>query len=718
MIFSAPIFLYLLPSAGLPVLFHFFLKQKKRQLLFPTLMFFYRTDPKLNSRRKIHQLLLLLMRVLLIAFILLALSRPSFHSSLPMGGKISVVAVVDNSGSMSDVVGDDRTKLELAVEAARGLVSSLGDSAKMSVVTLVEDSAVTFPDSLTSDKESLLSCLGEIEPTDATGNARHALTKAFALLEADSGAGGVVHVFSDLQESEWTDDALRSELAGASSINVFLHRIESKLRQQANVAISSIQFPRQKILPKHLLKIGIVCRNSSEGTANIRVNSIDNQDNKNTQKVVLEPGRSQMVEVETNPDNPGHHWVRAWIEGDGFSADNEAGIGILCEQTATVLFSGSREEFGVLPTALSPDDRGQFTGMISKFGRLSQILEPGNEKPILTVTTWGQMRLANQDTSVLKEYVENGGNLLIVPSLTRSNAGGSAPAWLGADIKARTSNRRGIEVEVLEKESSFWNRIRNATGTASLEDVSAFSFYALELSDGFTPLMGAGFESVIFAHRKLGQGNIYASGTAFDPRWNTLPATGLIVVMAQTMAVEGTSSEEDAMLSLVAGEYPTGIDAAGQQVEVLSLMGDAIDWKGQVGEMPAFSKSGVYRVISGDKEYCVSVRSSEKEGAERFLKGSQVPALERITHEIVNYDPSEGLQKYHYGQSRTFEMFLPLVLLATLALLAEGWLANPAGARREETTQSESTLKFAEGGQESGILEEPSHEVLISGGAG
>ena len=52
MIFAAPMFLYLLPAAGLPILFHFFLKQKKRQILFPTLMFFYRTDPRMNARRK------------------------------------------------------------------------------------------------------------------------------------------------------------------------------------------------------------------------------------------------------------------------------------------------------------------------------------------------------------------------------------------------------------------------------------------------------------------------------------------------------------------------------------------------------------------------------------------------------------------------------------------------------------------------------------------
>ena len=64
MIFGASTFLYLLPLAGLPILFHFMLKLKKRQVVFSTLMFLRRTDPRLNSRRKIQQWLLLLLRML------------------------------------------------------------------------------------------------------------------------------------------------------------------------------------------------------------------------------------------------------------------------------------------------------------------------------------------------------------------------------------------------------------------------------------------------------------------------------------------------------------------------------------------------------------------------------------------------------------------------------------------------------------------------------
>ncbi|MCK5365762.1 MAG: hypothetical protein KAR22_22455, partial [Gammaproteobacteria bacterium] len=332
----------------------------------------------------------------------------------------------------------DKTKLELAVEGARGLVSSLGQTASMSVVTLVEDPAVTSGNSLTSDKESLLSALGEITPTAATGNAQRALGKAFKLIDADSASGGVVHVFSDLQESEWIDDALHGESADAS-IKVYLHRIESQTRKEANVAISSIQFPQQKILPRHPLKIGVVCRNNSQATATIRLNSVDDKENKNTQQVVLEPGSTQTVEVGINPDASGHHWLKTWIEGDGFSADNAAAIGIVCGKTATVLFGGAREEFGVLPTAFSPDNYGQFTGMISKFGSLDSIPQAQGDKPILIVTTWEEIRLTGQNSAMLKEYIEAGGNLLIVPSLKRISARGKPPDFLGANTETRMS---------------------------------------------------------------------------------------------------------------------------------------------------------------------------------------------------------------------------------------------------------------------------------------
>lgn len=639
--------------------------------------------------------------MLLIAFILLALSRPEFVTSMGLGGKVSVVAIVDNSASMSEGSSYEinKSKLECAREGARKLLLALESDSKAAVILSVDEPTVPVVDSLTSDTEMLLDSLDKIRPTAATGNAGYALERAFDLLRAGTTGGGAVHVFSDMQRSEWGRD-LAQVNAGGAPITVYFHKVESEKRDGANVAITAIQFPEEKILPEHPYKIGLVLQNNSDTVANIRINSIDNQDQKNTENVVVEQDRTVTVEVKTTPDEAGYHWIKAWIEGDGFSADNDAGIGIFCGKTATVLFGGTPEEFGVLPVALSPTGQGQFTGMIVKFSSVEQLSQSvTKEKPILIVTTWAGMQSALADSTWLKEYVESGGNLLVVPSVRPGRMGlsGKLPDWLGAGIKAREMYARGVGLEVLSETTDFWNRIREATGNSKLEAVNAYVFHPLALSGEFIPLLGIDFQKAVIAHRKMGKGNIFVSGTAFTSRWNTLPSSGLLVMIAQRMAVIGSSNEQEGTLSLVAGERPRGIRAQGGDVEVLSLVGDSMDWKGKAQEIPAFPRTGVYLITAGDNKYCISVRSSDKEGLEQFIEGSEVPALSQITHKILPFDEAANFEQYQKGQARSVELFLPLLLLATLTLLAEGWLGAPRLSKAgQEKIQSKETVSTSE----------------------
>jgi hypothetical protein len=642
------------------------------------------------------------MRILLILFILLALSRPEFATSMGLGGKISVVALVDNSASMSEgsSYDADKSKLEYAIEGARKLILAMESDSKAAVVLSVDESAVPVGDSLTTDTELLLESLDKIRPTAATGNAVNALSRAFELLRAGTTGGGAVHVFSDMQRSEWGRD-LAQVKAGGAPITIYFHKVEAAKRDEANVAIAAVQFSDEKVLPKHPYTIGLVLQNNSGNVANVRVNSIDNQDQKNTENVVVEEGRAVTVEVETTPDEAGYHWVKAWIEGDGFSADNEAGIGVFCEETATVLFVGAAEEFGVLPVALSPTGQGQFTGMVVKFSLPEQLRQrAADEKPILIVTTWAGMQSALADSTWLKEYVENGGNLLVVPSVRsgRMAMSGQFANWLGASIKAREVNARGVGLEVFTEKNNFWNRIQEATGNSKLESVSAYVFHPLALSGEFNPLLGVDFQKIVIAQRKMGKGNIFVSGTAFTSRWNTLPSSGLLVMIAQRMAVAGFSSMQEGAISLVAGERPRGIRAQGGEVEILSLVGDSMDWKGKEQEIPAFPRTGVYLVTAGEEKYCISVRASDKEGLEQFVEGSEVAALGQIAHKILPFDEAADFEQYHKGQARSVEMFLPLLLLATLALLAEGWLGAPrlSGAGKEKIQGAETASEMTE----------------------
>ncbi|MFQ6034221.1 MAG: BatA domain-containing protein [Sedimentisphaerales bacterium] len=688
MIFPASIFVYLLPLAALPVVFHLVLKRKKRTVVFSTLMFFHRTNPRLNSHRKIRQWLLLLMRILLIALILLALSRPKFVTSAHFAGKISVVAIVDNSGSMSAIAeaDSDKTKLECAVEGARRLISELAGGCEAAVVLLVDDPKVVVVGSLTSDREVLLAGLDKVRPTQATGNASLALTRAFELLRKSAAGSGTVHVFSDLQQTEWVNLKIGNRKSEIGNCTVYFHKIKSQISRDANVAITAVQLPQERILPNHPYTVGLVLQNNSDFPADIRVNSIDSYARKNTENVALPAGKTKAVQLQVKPDEAGCHWIKAWIEGDGFSADNEAGIGILCEETATVLFAGKPGQFGVLPVALSPSGQGQFTGMVVEFCLPQQLREKSAEaKPILIVMTWNGMQLTSESSAWLQEYVAKGGNLLIVPSvaLGQSATGGFSkqlPDWLGVDITKREVYPQGAKLEILDNKATFWQRIREATSDSQLEPISVYVLYPLEVTSEFIPILGVDSpRRIVIAHRKLGQGNIYVSGTAFASRWNTLPSTAVLVVMAQRMAVSRSSSREESAFggSLVAGERPRDIGAQSSEVEILSLVGDPMDFKGKESEIPAFPLAGVYSVKADGGKYCISVRASEKEGLEEFVEGSQVPAMGQIAHKILPYDEEESFEQYHTGQARAMELYLSLLLLATLVLLAEGWLGTP-----------------------------------------
>jgi len=714
MIFGATTFLYLLPLAGLPIVFHLILKQKKRTIVFSTLMFFHRVDPKLNTRRQIREWLLLVLRVLMIALLLLALSRPTLRSAVGSSGKLSLVAVIDNSGSMSAGSNNaDLTKLECAKEGARRLLSSLEPDTDAAVVLLVEDSAVAVPDLLSSDRAGLLKCLDRIGSTEASGDAHRALTRAFDLLHNSTAGGGVVHVFTDLQQVEWAETVKQLE-AREDRIHVYLHKIGTAPPARANVAVTGVQLPEQRILAGQPYEVGLSLRNTSDSVAEVRVNCINSQGQRNTQNLSLQKQEIATARLPVTVNEQGYHWLKAWVEGDGFAADNTAGIGLFCEGTGTVHFIGQPKEFGVLPMALAPAGRGQLTGLVTRFAPVIQLGQEG--APVLIVTTWGGLAAAGANSAELRKYVESGGNLLIVPSLLPEPDAPAAqmPTWLDAGHRAREAYKSGVRLAIVSRDAPFWHQIEQVVGDISAESIGAYAFCPLDLSADITPLLGAGTKKIVLAQKTLGKGNIFVSGIAFSPRWSTLPLSGLGVVLAQRMAVcsvpvgsgagrmpslhgqdardtqgrDALATKDKAkmaspqtaydastngVLPLVAGERPQGLPADGE-TELVSLSGDALEWKGRPTELPPFPRSGVYLVTAGDRKCCLAVRASPQEGEYRFVEGSHVPVLGLVPHTVVPFDTNANYAQYHTGQARVTELYIPLLLLATLAVLGEGLL--------------------------------------------
>jgi len=700
MIFGASTFLYLLPLAGLPILFHFMLKLKKRQVVFSTLMFLRRTDPRLNSRRKIQQWLLLLMRMLLIMFILLALSRPVLEIASGLGGNEAVIVLVDNSGSMLMPADEDRTKLDCAIEGARKLIASLESGCQGAVFTLVDDPEVEQTGFLTSDKELLLGVLDSIKTTEASGDPETALYRAFDFIGNSVGKSGSVHIFTDLQAGEWGGQSGRISPSGGIAVTVYLHKIESAGADFVNAAISAVEFPEETILPGHPYTFKVVVKNTCDSPVTVRLNSIDSQETENTKNVTLQPRAYQASSLTFVPKEEGFGWIKVWLEGDDFTADNTACIGIRCNASENVLFAGDAPEFGVLPLAISPSGDGQITGLVRRFCRVSDMPgELAGAEPVLAVMTWqglGRLYAAGEDAAVRK-YVENGGNLLIVPSTGSRTPARQLPGWLGAGTGARAVYSGGLRLNVLETQSPFWTPLRDASGRFGTGEMRVFACFSLQTDQDYEPLLGLNRSRPVMARKHLGKGRIYVSVTAFDPHWNSLPQGPFGVVLSQRIALDGTFDGRGEAELVAAGARPENMPSFIGDVEIMSLIGDPIDWKGNISQMPGFVRTGAYVVKSGDDTCCISVRAAEKEGAAEFVEGDKVPVLGSLSHRVARYDTSADFAGYSHQNARTTAAYIPLLLLATLALLAEGLLAHPAPRKCASQTTAVSPVSVPKG---------------------
>ncbi len=79
MIFLKPFFLFLLPLSLIPIIIHLLLPYRKRKIFYPWIDLF-KKEKEIKKKRRIRDLIVLLMRILTILFVILSFSKPKIKS--------------------------------------------------------------------------------------------------------------------------------------------------------------------------------------------------------------------------------------------------------------------------------------------------------------------------------------------------------------------------------------------------------------------------------------------------------------------------------------------------------------------------------------------------------------------------------------------------------------------------------------------------------------
>jgi hypothetical protein len=202
-----PYILYGLVLAGIPVLLHLLVKQRPKTLPFPAFRFLRVKHLRNRRKLRLQHLLLLALRVLAIAGLCLALSRPRLSGgSRAFSGErpVAAVFVFDTSPSMEYSTGG-ASRLDEARQRARELLDEMREGSSVAVLDTADEAGGEGPGWLSPGLA--LSRLAGLRVRPANGSLNRQLDTAFRMLAAPGEGEEVpprfVYVFSDRTRACW-----------------------------------------------------------------------------------------------------------------------------------------------------------------------------------------------------------------------------------------------------------------------------------------------------------------------------------------------------------------------------------------------------------------------------------------------------------------------------------------------------------------------------------
>jgi hypothetical protein len=442
-----------LAGLGIPVLIHLLLKRRNQKLKFSTLRFFEAQDTRSSSRRRLRNLFLLLLRLLIFALIVLAFTRPFLPNNL--GGTASrprrqVVVVLDRSLSLT-AKDSGGNRWDAALKAARGALGALGNDDRAALVGAAARSEVIAPFApapVTAQK------LSSVTARPSTSDLGDALREAARLIaNSDDAFESSIVVVSDLQRSG-------AETLGAVTL-------------PKDVAVTFL--PVGEAIAPNFAVTGLQLSVSETNTPFATVSNFGDVDGATTAEfrldgkpvwtraVPLPSGGVSNLDVMLPKLSPGWHDAEVRLKGGDSLADDDvrhatflvpAPVRVLVVENRTEVRSFEEQSFFVL-AALDPffggtnAGTGRFTveqirpeGVAAKL-RNGKTATPGTRTAAFDVVILPALKtLPAEAVGLLSTFVKAGGGLFLFGgealASSRFNAefAGLLPVQVGEPVKA------------------------------------------------------------------------------------------------------------------------------------------------------------------------------------------------------------------------------------------------------------------------------------------
>jgi hypothetical protein len=511
--FLAPLFLAALAALAIPVVLHLAHRERREPIRFPSLAFVRRIPFRTAERRRIRDLVLLLLRVAAVALLVTAFARPFFARSGgagALGTAREVVVLLDRSASMS--YGDRWSR---AVGAARAALRSLAPEDRATLVLFDQAPEVAVP--ATGDRTRLEGALAAARPGGAVTRLAPAVQLAADLLEQSTLPARSVVLITDFQRTAW-DGAAEMRLPPGTT----LEPVPVGDDTPRNVAVTDVALARA---PADGGRVTVTAQVANLGPAEVSVRVRLGTNEQTLQETVARVPAGDAAPVRFSPIALPPVATPAWvaIEGDGLAADDRRPFVLRPIPTIPVLLVEPRgapaRETLYLRRALELG-RDPVFGVTVRSGGFTATDLSRQAVVILSDAAFP----AGEAGRALAAFVEAGGGLF---RAIGPRAGGTPSAWsasLGsaAGAPADRLSERGGTVGVADYGHPLFAPFRGSRG-GDFSAVRVFRYRRLELPDSARVLAWMDDGGPVLGEVRHGGGRALLWGSDLGNVWNDLP---------------------------------------------------------------------------------------------------------------------------------------------------------------------------------------------------
>jgi hypothetical protein len=512
MSFLAPFFFLALAGLAIPVLLHLTQREKKQIIRFPSLMFVRRIPYQSVRRRKIHNWLLLMVRLAALALIVAAFARPLLLRSAattPGAGAREVVVLLDTSYSMG--FGD---RWERARAAAHAEVAKLNAPDRGSVVLFSSGAEIAVRSE--PERAGLTAAVSAAKPGAGATRYAPALKVAGSILAESSLPRREVVLISDFQRGGWRGEEGARLPQGATLTPVPVQGAT----ERPNLTVTGVSLVRSQFSNQERVAVtaGVVKRTERPATGSsitLEVGGLSIA----TKPLQVEPGGSTSVTFD--PVTVSSRNMRGTVRAsdDALTIDNAFHFVISpAEPVRIVVVDRGNAAAGLyLSRVLAIGDAPRFETVSRQVEALSDEDLRRNAVVILN-----DVPIVPSVARRLARFVEQGGGLFV--------AAGPRASWpadvdlLPAAIGAPVDRTRGdaARVGALEYAHPIFEPFR-APRSGDFSAVPVYGYRGLTVAPAGQVLARFDGRVPAVVERRVGTGRVVLWASTLDVSWTDLP---------------------------------------------------------------------------------------------------------------------------------------------------------------------------------------------------